>query len=315
MGKYVIQRLLLAIPTLILVSFALFGLVRLLPGSAVDILLSQNAARYQGDKARLEEELGLNEPIVSGYIHWVRNALQFDFGRSFTIRRPAGDLLAERIVPTFTMGLLAIVFSVLIGIPIGLIAAYKQDTAIDYLMRSVAILGLAVPGFWVATIVIIMSSKQFGWSPAGKYVPFSNDPLAAVQALLVPALILGMASSSALMRYTRTQMLEVLKQDYVRTAKAKGLRERLVILRHAMPNALIPVVTVIGLQIPVLVGGSVIMESIFSIPGIGSLTVSAISTRDYPVIQMVNTVFTLVVIAANLIVDLTYPLLDPRLRD
>ncbi len=314
MARYAAQRLLLAIPTLLLVSFAVYSMVRFLPGDAVDTFLAQNNLRYEGDRERLEKELGLDKPVITGYVAWVADAVRMDFGTSYTLRRPVQDLLTERLAPTIMLGVLAVIFGVIIGVPVGLIAAIGQDGPMDYGVRGFAILGLAIPNFWIATVVVIVASKEFGWSPAGKYVPLDIDPLGAIRALLVPAAIMGLATAAALARFTRTQALEVLKQDYVRTARAKGLQERVVIMRHATRNALIPVITVIGLQLPILVGGSVIMETIFSIPGIGSLTVSAVNTRDYPVIQMVNIVFALTVIGANLATDLCYPILDPRIR-
>lgn len=314
MAQYAMQRILLALPTLLLVSFAVYSIVRLLPGDAVDTFLAQNNLRYEGDRERLEKDLGLDKPIVTGYAEWTADAVRLDFGTSFTLRRPVQDLLLERLAPTITLGVLAVFFGVIVGVPVGLVAATGQDGPMDYGVRGFAILGLAIPNFWIATVVVIVLSKELGWSPAGKFVPLGVDPLASIRSLLIPAAILGLATAAALARFTRTQALEVLKQDYVRTARAKGLRERVVIMRHATRNALIPVVTVIGLQLPILIGGSVIMETIFSIPGIGSLTVSAINTRDYPVIQMINIVFALTVITANLATDLCYPILDPRIR-
>lgn len=314
MAKYALQRLLLAVPTILIVSVAVFAVVRFLPGNAIDLLLAQNTTTYEGDRERLEEDLGLNEPLVTGYFQWIGGAVRMDFGDSFWTKQPAADALQQRLPPTLLLGALTMLISITVAIPVGLLAAYYQDGPLDYGLRGATILGLAVPSFWIATIVVVLTSKYMNWSPAGKYVPFGEDPWAAVQSMLIPAAILGIASGAALMRYVRTQALEVLKQDYVRTARAKGVKERYIVLRHAMPNALIPVVTVVGLQLPIVVGGSVIIERIFSIPGIGSLTIEAITRRDYPVIQMINLFFALFVVSANLVVDLCYPIVDPRLR-
>jgi peptide/nickel transport system permease protein len=223
--------------------------------------------------------------------------------------------LQDRLPVTFELSILAIFFSLVIAIPVGIISAIRQDTAADYVARSFAISLLAVPGFWVGLLLITLASRYFTWGvPPESYTKFTADPIANLKHLFVPALILGAGLSGGVMRFTRSAMLEVLRQDYIRTAWAKGLRERVIIMRHAMRNALIPVVTVVGLQLPILVGGTVIIEQVYSIPGMGRYYVESVNTLDYPVIQAINVIVALVVVFANLAVDLLYSVLDPRIR-
>ena len=209
---------------------------------------------------------------------------------------------------------MAIVIGLLIALPVGIYSAIRQDTAADYLGRTAAVLGLATPNFWLALMVMIYPAIWWGWSPPMEWVPFPEDPLGNLGVLIIPSLILGTAMSASTMRMTRTMMLEVLRQDYIRTAWSKGLRERVVVVRHATKNALIPVVTLIGMSLPILVGGSVIIENIFNLPGLGRLMVVALNNRDYPVVSGINLFFATVVIGVNLMIDLMYPLLDPRVR-
>ncbi len=222
--------------------------------------------------------------------------------------------MASRIGVTLELGLLAILTGLIIAVPVGIYSAIRQYTVADYVGRSVAIIGLATPNFWLALLVIIYPAIWWGWTPQIVYVPFGVDPLANLSIFIFPALILGTYLAASTMRMTRTMMLEVLRQDYVRTAWAKGLKERRVVLRHAVKNALIPVVTLIGLQIPIIAGGSVIMENIFNLPGLGRLMLDALNNRDYPVVSGANLFFALVVVMINLITDLTYAFLDPRIR-
>ena len=215
---------------------------------------------------------------------------------------------------TFELGFLAIVIGLVIALPVGIYSAIRQDTATDYVGRTAAIIGMATPNFWLAIMVMLYPAIWWGWSPSAEYIPLVEDPLGNLGMFIIPSVILGTASSAATMRMTRTMMLEVLRQDYIRTAWSKGLKERVVIMRHALKNALIPVVTLIGLQLPILVGGAVIMEDIFNLPGIGRLLLDALQNRDYPVVSGVNLFFATTVIGANLIIDLIYPYLDPRVR-
>jgi peptide/nickel transport system permease protein len=240
--------------------------------------------------------------------------LHGDFGRSLWQNTPVSELLRARLPVTFQLGLMALIVALLIAIPIGIYSAIRQDTAGDYLTRSFSILMLAVPSFWMGTMVMVFPSIWWGWSPQVKFVAFTDEPLQNLRQMILPAVILGTALSAVTMRLTRTMMLEVLRQDYIRTAWAKGLTEKLVVVRHALRNAMIPVVTLIGLQAPILIGGSVIVEQIFVIPGMGLLLLDAINQRDYPIITSVSLVIGLSVMLINLAVDLSYGLLDPKVR-
>jgi len=215
---------------------------------------------------------------------------------------------------TLELGLLALVIGLLIALPVGIYSAIRQDTAADYAGRSIAVIGLATPNFWLAMMVMLYPSIWWGWSPPMEWIPFSEDPLENLSILIIPSLILGTAMAAATMRLTRTMMLEVLRQDYIRTAWSKGLKERIVVIRHVIKNALIPVVSLIGLQLPILIGGAVIMENIFNLPGLGRLMVNALTDRDYPLISGVNLFFATGVVLFNLLIDLIYPYLDPRVR-
>ena len=224
------------------------------------------------------------------------------------------ELIIGRLPVTIELGVLAIVIGLVIALPVGIYSAIRQDTAADYVGRSIAIIGLATPNFWLALMVMLYPAIWWGWAPPMEYIPLVEDPLGNLGILIIPSLILGTAMAAATMRMTRTMMLEVLRQDYIRTAWAKGLKERVVVMRHAIKNALIPVVTLVGMQLPILVGGSVIMENIFNLPGLGRLLLEALNDRDYPVVSGVNLVFATMVVGVNLFIDLIYPYLDPRVR-
>ena len=315
MQAYIIRRLLALIPTLFFASVIVFTTVRLIPGDIIDLMLSQNdISASKMDREVLMEVLGLDKPMWSQYLTWVGNLFQGDMGQSLWQSTPVTERLAERLPVTFELGLLAILIGLTIALPIGVYSAIRQDTAGDYIARSFSILLLAVPSFWLGTMVVVIPSIYFGWSPEVSYISFSEDPIGNLKQMLVPAAVLGAALSAVTMRMTRTMMLEVLRQDYIRTAAAKGLPERLVVFRHALRNALIPVVTLVGLQAPLVIGGAVIMEQIFGIPGMGTLLLDAVNQRDYPIITGVFLVVGLAVMVINLIVDLSYGLLDPRGR-
>jgi peptide/nickel transport system permease protein len=240
--------------------------------------------------------------------------LQGSLGESLLGRGAVEEKIIGRLPVTIQLGVMAIVIGLLISLPVGIYSAIRQDTAADYAGRSAAIIGLATPNFWLGIMVMIYPAIWWGWAPPMELIPFTEEPLGNLWVFLIPSVILGTASSAATMRMTRTMMLEVLRQDYIRTAWAKGLKERVVIMRHAVKNALIPVVTLIGLQLPILVGGAVIMENIFNLPGLGRLLVNALNDRDYPMVSGVNLFFATVVIGVNLMIDLMYPYLDPRVR-
>ena len=257
----------------------------------------------------------MDQPVYVQYGRWVGDIVWHGtLGKSLLGGGAVGDKIIDRLPVTIELGLLAIVIGLVIALPVGIYSAIRQDTAADYVARSIAVIGLATPNFWLGIMVMLYPAIWWGWSPSMELIPFTEDPLGNLGMFLIPSLILGTAMAAATMRMTRTMMLEVLRQDYIRTALAKGLNERVVIMRHAVKNALIPVVTLIGLQLPILLGGSVIMENIFNLPGLGRLLLLALTDRDYPVVSGVNLVFGTAVLAINLMIDLIYPYLDPRVR-
>ncbi len=315
MRAYAARRLLALIPTIIFASLIVFVTLRLVPGDVIDLMLSQNdIAASSKDRAQLESALGLDKPIYIQYFRWVGGVLQGDLGRSLWQNTPVLDQILDRLPITFELGFFAILVGLIIAIPIGVYSALRQDTAGDYLMRSLSILMLAVPAFWTGTMVMVFPAIWWGWSPEVNYVPFRQDPIGNIRHMLLPAVILGMSLSAITMRLTRTMMLEVLRQDYIRTAWSKGLSEWTIVTRHALRNALIPVVTLVGIQAPLVIGGAVIIEQIFVIPGMGMLLLEGVTQRDYPIVAGVFLVVGVAVMLINLIVDLSYGLLDPKVR-
>jgi len=310
--RYLARRLLAAIPSLAIASLIVFALPRLLPGDVVVLMLEERA--YAKDLAELRAKLGLDRPLHLQYVEWAGRVLRGDLGESLWTRRPVVEELGRRLPITLELGLLATAFAVAIAVPIGVLSATRQDTVRDYAARSAAIVGLSVPGFWLATLVIVLPAMWWGWRPVSGFVELTRDPLAHVGQLVLPALILGIASAAALMRLTRGMLLEALRQDYVRTAWSKGLRETVIVLKHGLKNALIPVVTVLGIQVAQIIGGTVVIESIFGLPGMGRFLFDAITHRDYPVIQGINLVVASVIVLVNLTVDGLYAALDPRVR-
>ncbi|MDE0023845.1 MAG: ABC transporter permease [Spirochaetaceae bacterium] len=317
MRAYIIRRLLLMIPTLFILTVLVFLAVRFIPGDIIDLMLGQMQYQYDDtfDREALERMLGLDLPVYVQYGRWLGDILlRGTLGASMVGVIPIEERIMARLPVTIELGVLAIVIGLVIAIPVGIYSAIRQDTAADYTGRAAAIIGLATPNFWLALMVMIYPSIWWGWVPPMKWVPFAEDPLGNLRVFIIPSLILGTAGAAGTMRLMRTTMLEVLRQDYVRTAWAKGLKERTVIVGHALKNALIPVVTLIGLQLPLLVGGSVIIENIFNLPGLGRLFLNALNSRDYPVVSGLNLVFGVAVLGSNLLVDLIYPYLDPRVR-
>jgi peptide/nickel transport system permease protein len=267
------------------------------------------------DRQAIEHELGLDIPIYEQYGRWIGNIfVHGSLGLSLWKKIPVTGLILERLPVTVELGLLALIIAVLVALPIGVYSAIRQDTAGDYLGRTVSILAMSVPGFWIGTMIMVFPALWWGWSPQVQLIRFMDNPLGNLGMFVIPAAVMGMAMSGITMRMTRTMMLEVLRQDYIRTAWSKGLRERVVVLRHALKNALIPVVTIIGLQMPVLIGGTVIIEQIFALPGIGLLMLNAIFNRDYPIISGVMLMMAMFVLIMNLLIDLTYSFLDPRVQ-
>jgi peptide/nickel transport system permease protein len=303
--------LLVAVPSLLIASLIVFTLPRLIPGDVVQLMLEEKA--YGKDLEDLRAKLGLNRPIHVQYFEWLGAIARGHFGESLWTRQPVLSELARRLPVTATLGLMATAVAIAIGVPIGVLAATRQDGALDFVARSAAILGLSVPSFVLAILVTLLPAIWWGWTPP-RFVEFSKSPGGHLLQFVLPAIILGVASAAGIMRLTRGMLLEVLRQDYVRTAWSKGLRERVVVLKHALKNALIPVVTVLGLQVAAIAGGAVIVEWIFGIPGMGQFLVDAIVQRDYPVIQGINLVIVTIIVMTNLTVDLVYAVLDPRIR-
>ena len=316
MKAYVIRRLLLILPTLFILSILVFLSVRFIPGDVVDVMsVAMDQVVGSIDREALERRLGLDVPVHVQYGRWMGGILlRGSLGESLLGRGAVKERIIERLPVTLELGLMAILIGLVIALPVGIYSAIRQDTAADYLGRSLAIIGLATPNFWLGVMVMIYPAIWWGWAPPLELVSFTENPLGNMAVFLIPSLILGTASSAATMRMTRTMMLEVLRQDYIRTAWSKGLRERVVIIRHTIKNALIPVITLIGLQLPILVGGAVIMENIFNLPGIGRLLVNALNERDYPMVSGVNLFFATGVVLLNLLIDMIYPYLDPRVR-
>ena len=313
MSSYLIRRLLLLVPTLLGVSIVVFVLVRLLPGDAVALQL-QDARASAADEAALRSQLGLDRPVYVQYVDWLTTLARGDLGHSFRSHQPVLQELANRLPVTAELGLLALLIAAAVATTIGVISAVKQDTWADYTARSAAIGLLAVPGFWLGTLVVTLPSVWWHWTPPLRYVRLTEDPLKNLTIVIIPAVILGLGLSGGLMRLVRTQMLEVLRQDFIRTAAAKGLAEHSVVMRHALKNAFIPALTVLGLQVALLVSGTVVLESIFVLPGMGRYLLESVQARDYPAIQALNLIFATVIVITNLVVDLLYGWLDPRVR-
>ena len=323
----------LIIPTLLILSILVFLSVRFIPGDAIDLIVMRMAGfspMDQIDREALERMLGLDVPAYVQYGRWIgvlptpdwitgeshfKGLLQGSLGESLGgSSYKIEEQIIGRLPVTIELGVMAILIGLLIALPVGIYSAIRQDTTADYLGRSLAIIGLATRNFWLGVMVMIYPAIWWGWAPPMELVSFTEDPLGNLGMFIVPSLILGTALSAATMRMTRTMMLEVLRRDYIRTAWSKGLKERVVVMRHAVKNAFILVITLIGLQLPLLVGGAVIMENIFNLPGLGRLLLIALEERDYPVVSGVNLFFAAGVMGINLLIDLIYPYLDPRVR-
>ena len=319
MQVYVIRRLLLMVPTLLVVTIIVFSMIRFIPGTAIDLIVDEMAGEGFGTKAettvpKLRRMMGLDQPVHVQYVKWLTNAFRGDLGESLWSKEPIARELVTRLPISLELGIVALITALLLAMPIGVYSAIRQDTLGDYGGRTVAILAISLPNFWIATMVIIYPSIWWSWSPPLKYIAFGKDPLGNIMQFLIPGLVMGLFYSGTVMRMVRTTMLDVLRQDYIRTAWAKGLRERAVISRHAIRNGLIPVVTLVGVLAPALIAGNVVIEEIFSLPGIGLYLIDAINKRDYPVIVGINLFFAVFVMFLNLTVDLTYAWLDPRIR-
>jgi peptide/nickel transport system permease protein len=314
MYTYALRRLLLAIPVLLLASVIVFGLMRVMPGDALTALMAESGNVSERELQKLRQDLGLDRPYHEQYVLWVWQMVTFNPGYSIFTSEPIPVALKKAIPVTVELALLGMVMGLLIAIPVGVLSATRQDKFADYMGRLVAISGLSLPDFWLGTLVITFAAIWFAWMPPLGYTSLWEAPWKNLQQFLLPAAVLGFRLSAATMRMTRSTLLEVLREDYVRTARAKGLVERVIIYKHALKNALIPVVTIVGGQLGTLLAGTVIVETIFALPGMGRLTVEAILFRDYPVVQTNVMLVAATLVTLNLLVDLTYAWLDPRIH-
>jgi peptide/nickel transport system permease protein len=329
MPTYIARRVLLILPTVMMVTVIVFFSVRFIPGDTIDAMAAENIKSGGGgavklDRAKIEEMLGLDVPVYVQYGRWLgvvpdkegrfNGLLQGNLGRSMWKNTLVVRDVAERWPVTLELGIMGLLVSQLIALPIGIFSALRQDSWGDHIARSFAIFCIAVPNFWIATLVMIFPSIWWGYLPPIRYFTITQNFSENMRMFIVPSIVLGMTMSGITMRMTRTMMLEVLRQDYIRTAWSKGLREKVVVVRHAVKNALIPVITIVGLQMPVLFAGTVIIEQIFVLPGMGNMLVDSLLKRDYAIMSGTLFLFSIVMVSINLLVDLTYAFLDPRIR-
>ena len=307
-----LRRLLSAIPVLFIVSLISFGLMRLIPGDPAASIAGTSATPAQIEQLR--RDLGLDEPVILQLLHYYQGLLQGDFGKSLLLGKGVLAATMERLPVTIGLSLYALVLTLLIGVTSGIIAALRQNTWVDQVAMMIAMLGISIPNFFLGLLMIIFFAVQLGWLPSGGYIPFSQDPIGWLRSTTMPAISLALLQAGLLARITRSGMLEVLRQDYVRTARAKGLPERQVILKHALANALIPIVTVVGIIISLLLSGAVVTEALFSLPGMGQLLTQAVLSRDYPMVQGGLLLVTTFLVVVNILVDILYALIDPRVR-
>ncbi len=320
MRSYIAKRVLLFIPTLLLVTLLIFLILRVVPGDPAIMLLAGGGGGNEEQDftqealEKLRAELGTDRPIYVQYGDWIWNMLQLDFGNSYYWKTPIIDDLKQRFPITMELTLLAMLLAGVVAIPMGVISAIKQDTAADYITRLITIAGIAFPNFWIAILIVVFLVLAFDWIPPLGYADLWNDPGTNMQQMVFPALALAFTHMAFIARVTRSSMLEVFREDYIRTARSKGLSERLVIYRHALKNALLPVVTVGGYEFGRLLAGTVIIEVIFMVPGVGRLLISSIQVRDFPLVQGVIVMITVIVLVLNMVLDLTYAWLNPRIR-
>jgi peptide/nickel transport system permease protein len=316
MARFALSRIMQAIPTMVIVSMLVFGLIRMAPGDPAAMRMGREAAKPENlpKLEALREEMGLTKPIPVQYFYWIDDLAHGNFGDSLKNKRPTIDLFMQKLPATLELVIGATLFALLLAFPLGIISAIKRGSLVDRAAMGFVSAGLAVPSFWLGLTLILIFSVRLGWLPASGYVPFRDNPVENLRRLLLPAVTLGTYLAATLMRFIRSDMIQVLNADYIRTARAKGLREKSVIMRHAMKNALIPVLTVAGLEIGALLGGAVIIEQVFGWSGIGWLTVQGIFDRDYPLVQTCVLFVTVGLIVVNLLTDLAYGLLNPRMR-
>jgi peptide/nickel transport system permease protein len=312
MTAYIIRRLLLLIPVLLIVGVIVFLLVHLAPGDPASTMLGSDATMEQ--KEALREQLGLNEPLPTQFVKWFTDALRLDFGESLFIRKPVTEALLDRVQPTGLLTLYSLTLSILIAIPAGVIAAVRANSLLDRLLMVMSISGAAIPSFFLGILLILLFAVILGWLPSAGYVDFGEDPIAHLKYMLLPTIALGFSASGLLARLVRSTMLDVLNEDYVRTAYAKGLRERNVVLLHALRNALLPILTVIGISLAGMLGGAVVVETVFGIPGMGRLLVQSVTRRDLPLVQGAVMTIAAVEVLVMLVIDILYVYIDPRVR-
>ena len=315
--KYFVRRLLSVVPTLVLVSVIIFGIMRVLPGDvALMVLIGPDGEGNPTaeELATVRTELGLDRPLIVQYSSWLLGMAKLDVGKSLWSGEPVFKELFKRFPLSAELGLFAVTISLIIAVPLGIVAAVKRGTLVDYVARVFALGGLSIPSFWVGVLVILTLVTYFSWTAPLGYVGPLQNPWTNFQQLVFPALALGYAEAALVSRLVRSSLLEVLREDYVRTARSKGLKERHVIIRHALRNSLLPVITVLGITVAGIIGGTVVMETVFTLPGVGRYMVDAINHRDYPVVQTLTFLFALVYALVNLSVDLIYAVIDPRIR-
>jgi peptide/nickel transport system permease protein len=309
---FLARRLLATIPVMAIVAVLVFSMLRLTPGDPASIIAG--AAATSADIAGIRDKLGLDRPIVEQFAIWIGNVLRGDFGESFFFKKTVASLIADRVGPTLALATTTMILSIAVAVPLGVIAAYRQGTWIDRVVMGLSVLGFSVPVFVIGYALIYLFAIELGWLPVQGYQPIRDGFWGFLQRLILPSLTLSVIYVALIARITRTSVLEVLGEDYIRTARAKGLPRSTVLMRHALRNAAVPIVTVIGIGIALLIGGVVVTESVFSIPGLGRLTVDAVLARDYPTVQAVILLFSLVYVLLNLLVDVAYTFLDPRIR-
>jgi peptide/nickel transport system permease protein len=312
MGSYMVRRLFLMVLTLFGMSIIIFVMLRLVPGNIADILFDSAGFINPAEKANIEKELGLDQPIIVQYVSWIVGLFQGDLGFSYVSERPAIDEIIPRIPITAKLAVLALIFSVVMGVPLGVISAVKQNTGLDYFLRVVSLSGLSLPSFWLGLLILMAFVSYLGTIPIYNRAP--DTWLDELIMYSIPAAAVGFRSSALIMRLTRSSMLEVLKQDYIRTARSKGATENSVNYDHALKNAVLPVVTIIGIEAAFLIGGLIVTETVFNIPGVARFLVEAIRWRDYPIVQNLVMLIAVITVLVNFIVDMLYAVLDPRIK-
>ena len=312
--SYILGRLISAIPTILLLTIIVFFSLHLVPGNVVDIMLGTQNYLNEEQIQKLYNDLGLDKPIIVQYFTWLKGIVTFDLGSSLRSGKPVSSLIAEKFPITFELALMSIFFSLIIGIPMGLASAVKQNSGYDYAFRVIGLIGLSAPVFWIGAIFIVIISSLFSGFSLFGFVSFMEDPFKNLQIMLVPAVTLGIMIAAQIMRMTRNSMLDVMSQDYIKVAKAKGLKGKKVIFKHALRNGMIPVITTAGIQLGYLIGGTIVVESMFAIPGMGRLLLQAVNQRDYPVVQGIVAFIGILIVLLNILIDILYSVIDPRIE-